>query len=78
MCRNRALFLDELPEFKRNVLEVKRGLGELPGAAISVVDFAPGFPSARQHDVGRNYCKLFGDRIDWHPEGFQPFAESFA
>lgn len=56
---------------------LKRGLGELPGSAISVVEFDPAARPAREHDVGRNYCKLFGDDIDWHPEGFEAFAERF-
>lgn len=57
---------------------LKRGLGELPGSAISVVEFDPEMRPAREHEVGRNYCKLFGDDIDWHPEGFQLFAEQFS
>lgn len=57
---------------------LKRGLGELPGAAITVVEYDPSSPRAREHPLGRNYCKLFGDDIDWHPEGFQPFAAAFA
>lgn len=55
-----------------------RGLGELPGASISVVEWVPNLPNAREHKVGRNYCSLFGDQIDWHPEGFGHFAEAFA
>jgi hypothetical protein len=26
--------------------------------------------SAYEHPVGRRYVWLFGDQIDWHPEGF--------
>ncbi|HVP07572.1 MAG TPA: hypothetical protein VMS71_06985, partial [Candidatus Acidoferrum sp.] len=56
---------------------LKRGLGELPAGAITVVEYDPQNRPARQHPVGNNYCKVFGEAIDWHTEGFESFVKSY-
>ncbi len=55
----------------------KRSLGDLPASAITVVEWDPARRPAREHPVGQNYVKIFGDGIDWHPEGFAGFAENW-
>jgi hypothetical protein len=52
----------------------KRSLGDLPASAITVVEMDEARRPAREHSVGQNYIKIFGDGIDWHPEGFAEFA----
>ena len=55
----------------------KRSLGDLPASAITVVEWDEARRPARQHPVGQNYCTIFGDGIDWHPEGFAEFSTNW-
>ena len=55
----------------------KRGLSGLPASAITVVEMDEEQRPAHEHPVGKNYCKIFGDDIDWHPEGFADFANKW-
>jgi len=52
----------------------KRSLKDLPAAAITVVEWDPTQRPAPEHPVGQNYIKIFGQGLDWHPEGFADFA----
>lgn len=59
-----------------------RGAGQTP-VAITVVENDPAGCCFRDHAVGRRYRALFGDTIDWHPEGLdnwlaQPLAATVA
>jgi hypothetical protein len=54
---------------------LKRAAGHLTAPQVTVVeldDTAPVRP-ALEHPVGRRYAWLFGETIDWHPEGFIPW-----
>jgi hypothetical protein len=58
---------------------LKRSLAHLPPNCITVVECDPAIPRPLVGDnaVGRRYRTLFGDGIDWHPEGLDlwlPFA----
>jgi len=67
----RAIFIGySLPEDDVEVIYLlKRSLAHLPPAKITVVEYDPAMPVATAHPVGRRYRTLFGDGIDWHPEG---------
>jgi hypothetical protein len=52
----------------------KRSLADLPASAITVVEWDEARTPAHVHPVGQNYIKIFGDGIDWHPEGFADFS----
>lgn len=55
----------------------KRSLGDLHASAITVVEWDEAGRPAHEHPVGQNYVKIFGDGIDWHPEGFAGFAANW-
>ena len=55
----------------------KRSLGDLPAKDITVVGWDEARRPAREHPVGQNYVKIFGEGIDWHPEGFAEFATNW-
>lgn len=57
---------------------LKRGLADLPAKRITVVEYDPKGRSPRRHPAGAAYCKLFGDEIDWHPEGFGDYVRRAA
>jgi hypothetical protein len=56
----------------------KRGLSHLDSTCITVVESTDRRVALSEHHVGRRYRNLFGDRIDWHPEGFGSWAASIA
>jgi NAD-dependent SIR2 family protein deacetylase len=64
-----------LPEDDVDVIYLlKRGLSHLSADRITVVEYDPDRRRpAREHPVGQRYRTLFGDDIDWHPEGFEDF-----
>lgn len=57
---------------------LKRAAAHLRDGAVTVVEYDPtDMRPAYVNSVGRRYIWLFGDMIDWHPEGFaswQPHA----
>jgi hypothetical protein len=56
---------------------VKRGLANLDANRITVVERASSRRKARldEHSVGLRYRALFGDRIDWRPDGFEAWID---
>jgi hypothetical protein len=48
---------------------VKRGLAHLTADRVTVVEYDMTMPPLASHTVGRRYRTLFGDGVDWHPEG---------
>lgn len=50
---------------------LKRSLAHLQPNQITVVELDKTVPPLRleQNTVGRRYRTLFGDGVDWHPEG---------
>lgn len=51
---------------------LKRGLtrsnGQMP-VAVTVVEYDTARSCVHDHPVGRRYRALFGESINWHPEG---------
>ena len=68
---NRAVFIGySLPDDDVEVVYlVKRGLAHLAPDRITVVEYDATMPPLASHTVGRRYRTLFGDGVDWHPEG---------
>jgi hypothetical protein len=60
-----------LPEDDVEVIYLlKRSLANLTADRITVVESDPvALTPLEQHPVGRRYRALFGDKLDWHPEG---------
>ena len=50
---------------------LKRSLAHLPASAITVVEMDKCKRSLKDNPVGSRYRILFGDGIDWHPEGME-------
>lgn len=75
---SRAIFIGySLPEDDVEVIYVlKRSLAHLSPAQITVVEYDPSNPVLSAHSVGRRYRTLFGDGIDWHPEGMDSWLTS--
>jgi hypothetical protein len=67
-----------LPEDDIHVVYLlKRAAGHLRNGDVTVVEYdAAQMRVAHAHPVGRRYMWLFGDGIDWHPEGFSPWIET--
>jgi hypothetical protein len=68
---DRAIFIGySLPDDDVEVVYlVKRGLAHLPADRVTVVEYDMTMPPLAGHSVGRRYRTLFGDGVDWHPEG---------
>ena len=68
---NRVVFIGySLPEDDVEVIYLlKRSMAHLQPGEITVVEYDPNQPKLDAHPVGRRYRTLFGDGIDWHPEG---------
>lgn len=68
---SRVVFIGySLPEDDVEVIYLlKRSIGHLSPSAITVVECDPQMPPLQTHPVGRRFRTLFGDGIDWHPEG---------
>lgn len=64
------------PEDVDVIYLLKSGLSHLPPERIHVVDYDPASPPLVAHPAGNGYRALFGDRIDWHPEGFVAYVEA--
>jgi len=76
---SRVVFIGySLPEDDVEIIYLlKRSLAHLSPRQITVVEYDPLAQSVGSHPVGRRYRTLFGDDIDWHPEGldqWSPFA----
>lgn len=68
-----------LPEDDVEVIYLlKRSLSHLAPDRISVVEKDRERKRKREHPVGARFCTVFGDGIDWHPEGFDAFCEGFS
>jgi NAD-dependent SIR2 family protein deacetylase len=66
-----------LPEDDVDVIYLlKRALEKVPASQITVVELDREKRGLREHPVGRRYRSLFGDELDWHPEGFAAWLES--
>jgi hypothetical protein len=79
----RVIFIGySLPEDDVEVIYLlKRSMAHLRSDQITVVEYDPASPALAAHPVGRRYRTLFGDGIDWHPEGLDlwlPLAASSA
>ena len=48
---------------------LKRSLAHLGPSQITVVEKDEALPSLEQNTVGCRYRTIFGNGIDWHPEG---------
>ena len=68
---SRVIFIGySLPDDDVEVIYLlKRGLAHLTPDRITVVEKDDSQPSLAAHAVGRRYRTLFGDGLDWHPEG---------
>jgi hypothetical protein len=55
---------------------LKRSLAHLPSERITVVEYDPSNPLLESHAVGRRYRALFGEGVDWHPEGMDAWLVS--
>jgi hypothetical protein len=72
----RVIFIGySLPEDDIHVVYLlKRAAGHLRDGAVTVIEHDPEqLRPASANPVGRRYIWLFGDGIDWHPEGFVPW-----
>jgi hypothetical protein len=67
----RVVFIGySLPEDDVEVIYLlKRSMAHLTPGQITVVEYDPKLPLLDANAVGRRYRTLFGDGIDWHPEG---------
>jgi kumamolisin len=67
----RVIFIGySLPEDDVEVIYLlKRSMAHLAPAQITVVEFDLMMSKLGDHLVGRRYRTLFGDGLDWHPEG---------
>jgi NAD-dependent SIR2 family protein deacetylase len=67
----RVIFIGySLPEDDVEVIYLlKRSMAHLLPGQITVVEYDSTLPKLAAHAVGRRYRTLFGDGIDWHPEG---------
>ena len=77
----RAIFVGySMPDDDVEVIYLfKRGLADLQAGAITVVDHATGDATALDRNpVGRRYRALFGDKIDWRPDGFEAWTADAA
>jgi hypothetical protein len=77
---SRVIFVGySLPEDDVEVIYLlKRGLAHLPAMQITLIEYDQSMPSIDVHPVGRRYRTLFGDGIDWHPEGLDPWLHATA
>ncbi len=71
---DRVIFIGySLPEDDVEVIYLlKRGLARAGGqtpVSITVVESDPALTGIHDNPVGRRYRTLFGDSVDWHPEG---------
>jgi hypothetical protein len=77
----RAIFVGySMPDDDVEVVYLfKRGLANLEPQAITIVESAKG-STARldRHPVGRRYRALFGDGVDWCPDGFERWIRQAA
>jgi hypothetical protein len=78
----RVIFVGySLPEDDVEVIYLlKRSLAHLSSDRITVVEFdsAPIPSTLRDNAVGRRYRALFGDGLDWHPEGMDTWLAQVA
>lgn len=56
---------------------LKRGLAHLKPKDITVVEYDPERRALATNPVGARYRMLFGNGLDWHPEGFAEWFEHF-
>lgn len=77
---SRVVFVGySLPEDDVEVIYLlKRSLGHLQAQQITVVEYDQTNPPVQAHPVGRRYRTLFGDGIDWHPEGLNAWLPKAA
>jgi hypothetical protein len=75
---NRVIFIGySLPDDDVEVIYLlKRSLAHLLPGQITVVEHDMSNPPVTAHAVGRRYRTLFGDGIDWHPEGMDSWLNS--
>ena len=70
----RAIFIGySLPDDDVEVIYLfKRGLGDLDPKQITVVEHAEhrNHTTLDEHPTGRRYRAIFGDQVDWQPQGF--------
>jgi len=76
----RVIFIGySLPEDDVEIIYLlKRSLAHLTPSQITVVSYNPAMPPLGSDPIGRRYRTLFGDAIDWHPEGIDPWLPTAA
>jgi hypothetical protein len=74
---SRVVFIGySLPEDDVEVIYLlKRSMAHLLPSQIIVVEYDPAMQPLGAHPVGRRYRTLFGDSIDWHPEGLDEWLQ---
>jgi hypothetical protein len=74
---NRVIFIGySLPDDDVEVVYlIKRSLAHLAPNRVTVVEYDTMMPSIAGHPVGRRYRTLFGDGVDWHPEGLDAWLQ---
>lgn len=77
---SRVIFIGySLPEDDVEVIYLlKRSMAHLSAAQITVVEYDPSGPELSAHAVGRRYRMLFGDGIDWCPDGMDSWLANAA
>jgi hypothetical protein len=55
---------------------LKRGIGDLPGKSITVVEWSKEPCPMAEHEAGRRYQAMFGRDLDWQPVGFEQWSQS--
>ena len=75
---NRVIFIGySLPDDDLQVIYLlKRSMAHLRPDQITVVEYDQKRKTALNNPVGRRYRSLFGDDIDWHPEGLDEWLRS--
>jgi hypothetical protein len=76
---DRAIFIGySLPDDDVEVVYLlKRGLAHLTPDRITVVEYDMTMPPLVSHSVGRRYRALFGDGVDWRPEGLDAWLRTY-
>jgi hypothetical protein len=75
---DRVIFIGySLPDDDVEVIYLlKRSLAHLNSAQITVVEYDSTNSPVHLNTVGRRYRTLFGDAIDWHPEGLNLWLQN--
>lgn len=67
-----------LPPEDVDVIYLLKGNIHLPPDRIHVIDWDPKRRRLGDHPAGKGYRSLFGNNVDWHPEGFTAYVAGLA